>query len=402
MYLSGFGVEVDYSEAMIWLLKAANQGHASAKNDIGYLYMKGYGVDVDLIKARDLFLEAIEENNLDAVYNLGYMYGYIYSHKELEHGPIIAKKLYLSAAQQGHAVSQVEMGYYNFSEVSFTIAMEWFVRAADQDDGEAMSWIGYLYEGGLGVEKDLKEAMRWYLESAKHGHIDSYDKIESICRRNSRTDECNFAEAIGLFLETADRQASRIQTIIGYLYESGRGVPGDPELAIEWYLKAVEQGYSDAACKIANLYHFGKCIPKDLPKGIEWYLRALDHGYKPAGSQLSYLCFDNTNTPDDYKGTMPWLLKAAERGIARAQIRVGYLYLHGIDVVQNYEKSLEWFEKGSHEGHHDINMLIGYQYQNGYGVGKNYQKTLEYYSKVDEKCDRIVEFRHLLKKAIDF
>jgi len=40
--------------------------------------------------------------------------------------------------------------------------MNWYRRAADEGNDEAMHNIGALYENGLGVPKDSVEARKWF------------------------------------------------------------------------------------------------------------------------------------------------------------------------------------------------------------------------------------------------
>ena len=47
LYHNGLGVEQDYSEAMKWCRKAAEQGYANAQNGMGLLYQNGFGVEQD-------------------------------------------------------------------------------------------------------------------------------------------------------------------------------------------------------------------------------------------------------------------------------------------------------------------------------------------------------------------
>jgi len=51
MYANGEGTPKNYTEAMKWYTKAANQGYLSAQNNLGNMYGKGEGVPKDLIKA---------------------------------------------------------------------------------------------------------------------------------------------------------------------------------------------------------------------------------------------------------------------------------------------------------------------------------------------------------------
>ena len=60
-YISGTGVEQDYSKAFMWFSKAAEQGDVHAWYNLGCLYLNGYGVEADLGKAKT-YLEAAKEN----------------------------------------------------------------------------------------------------------------------------------------------------------------------------------------------------------------------------------------------------------------------------------------------------------------------------------------------------
>ncbi len=45
-------------------------------------------------------------------------------------------------------------------------ALYWYQKAADQHYSAAQYKLGYFYEDGLGVSKNIKLAMDWYQKSA--------------------------------------------------------------------------------------------------------------------------------------------------------------------------------------------------------------------------------------------
>ena len=51
MYAFGSGVAQDYAEALKWYRLAADQGHASAQNNLGFIYGTGQGVPQDFVEA---------------------------------------------------------------------------------------------------------------------------------------------------------------------------------------------------------------------------------------------------------------------------------------------------------------------------------------------------------------
>lgn len=69
-----FYYKCNYSEAMAWLRKAADQGHAAAQNLLGVCYLDGYAVPVDRSEAAKWFLKSAEQGEAAACYNLAGCY----------------------------------------------------------------------------------------------------------------------------------------------------------------------------------------------------------------------------------------------------------------------------------------------------------------------------------------
>ena len=44
-------------------------------------------------------------------------------------------------------------------------AVKWYRKAAEQGDADAQNSLGYYYERGEGVAKDLGKAIEWYRKS---------------------------------------------------------------------------------------------------------------------------------------------------------------------------------------------------------------------------------------------
>lgn len=73
MYYQGKGVPQDYSEAVGWYSKAADQGEAKAQSYLGYLYSQGKGVPRDYAEAARWFRKAAKQGNEYAQQALGSM-----------------------------------------------------------------------------------------------------------------------------------------------------------------------------------------------------------------------------------------------------------------------------------------------------------------------------------------
>lgn len=64
----------DYENAIIWWRKAADQGHAGAQSNLGYMLTSGLGIEPNHGEAIKLFRLAAGKGHSEAQYNLGAMY----------------------------------------------------------------------------------------------------------------------------------------------------------------------------------------------------------------------------------------------------------------------------------------------------------------------------------------
>jgi uncharacterized protein len=112
-------------------------------------------------------------------------------------------------------------------------------QAAATQDLEAWYRLGYLYEKGNGVSRDLDAALKWYQRAADKGHA-----------------------------------ASQRRVAAAYYWGLG-GVAKDDTKAFEWFKRAAEGGDKRAQKQMAEAYRRGLGgLPKDEKLAREWADRA--------------------------------------------------------------------------------------------------------------------------------
>ncbi len=67
-------------------------------------------------------------------------------------------------------MSNLTVGLAAFEIEDYLNAFRLLKPIADQGDAEAQCLIGNMYQLGLGLEKDILEAIKWYKKSAKQGY----------------------------------------------------------------------------------------------------------------------------------------------------------------------------------------------------------------------------------------
>ena len=117
--------------------------------------------------------------------------------------------------------------------------------AAEQNDADAQFRLGTCYYNGIGVEKDVVEAVKWWRKAAEQNNADA-------------------------------------QFGLGYCYVYGWGVPKNAVEVVNWYLKAAEQTHANAQFNLGFCYVNGNGVVKDETEGYKWFLLAAMNGSEEA------------------------------------------------------------------------------------------------------------------------
>ena len=138
------------------------------------------------------------------------------------------------------------------------------------------------------------------------GYSDRFDPARAVLRRRSRVDGLkrsffiaaaaatllgsagNFAEAASFrqgvsafnrqeyllasqnFFPLAEQGDPAAQTYLGFMFQTGRGVPQNYTEAAMWYRRAAEQGDSLAQYSLGLLYDKGFGVPRDIIEAGKW------------------------------------------------------------------------------------------------------------------------------------
>ncbi|MBL8698590.1 MAG: SEL1-like repeat protein [Alphaproteobacteria bacterium] len=171
---------IDPNDPLGELKQAANGGDAAAQFTLGARYAAGEGVDQDWSEAFKWFKRAAESGMPTAQHNLAVMYE---RSRGTEQNLDEAAKWYEKAAEQGYPPSQ-----YNFAvalargwgvKADVDKAVTWFERAAERIP-QANIALAEIFEGGLGVGRDLGRARSYYQLAATAGDPRAQAKLRTL------------------------------------------------------------------------------------------------------------------------------------------------------------------------------------------------------------------------------
>lgn len=205
-------------------------------------------------------------------------------------------------AEEGIVQAKFYLGELYFQLSDYEQALYWYRLAGNQGYGPADCQIGTMYEYGIGVPQDYKQAEEWFIKGgpygdaqwhlltmyehmANEGDIEAQYKLGLQYRYGGSVDQwdpsfgIDYKQALSLFRKLAEQGHADAQFELAQMYNDGVGVTQNDVLAIYWYRKAAEQGVASAQFRLGIKYKLGQGFQQDETLAQEWFEKAYSNGY---------------------------------------------------------------------------------------------------------------------------
>ena len=159
------------------------------------------------------------------------------------------------------ALADFDKGIAAYQANDLPLAYKEFRASADEGHADSQYNVALMYEKGIGVAKDEKEAVVWYGKSAALGN-------------------------------------SAAQFNLGVMYENGRGTAVDFAKAREWYSKASVQGDPLAIGNLGMLYIRGQGVKENKTAGMALLLVSVTKDASPENNAKRNITATRGLTPE--------------------------------------------------------------------------------------------------------
>jgi len=119
-----------------------------------------------------------------------------------------------------------------------------------------------------------------------------------------------YSRAHSIWEPLARQGDDNAQINLGVMYDYGKGVIEDPEVAAHWYRRAAEQGNASAQYNLGQLYLSGRGIKQDTKKGVYWLQQAAEHGFAIASYNLGVMYAEGKNLSKQPAKAVDWFYQA--------------------------------------------------------------------------------------------
>ncbi len=378
----------NYKEAFNNYIESEKKSENISENYamLSYCYYSGLGIQIDYKLSKKYAEISMNNGNAIGAVLLGIIENKLGNKDK-------AKKCFLFAVEhisdlKSKPLGQNRLGYM-YSEglgvqKNLTEAIKWYRKAADQGDALAQNNLGRCYMNGEGLPKDPYEAVLWYRKAAEHGLSVAQNALGS-CYMTGLGLEKDPYEAVLWYRKAAEHGLEIAQNNLGSCYFYGEGLPKDNYEAVKWYRKAADQNEAFAQYNLGLCYMNGKGLPKDSYEAVKWFRKAAnqDHAFAQHNLGLCYLNGEGLSK-DSYEA-VKWFKKAADLGNANAQTNLGYCFFNGVGLIKNSFEAVIWYRKAADQGNADAQYLLGFCYEYGQGIVKDNIEAIKWYRKAAEQ-----------------
>ncbi len=373
LYSFGYGVKQDYIKAAEWYKKAVTLGNPFAAYSLGCLFLRGQGVDEDAEKAYDLFVMAADHEkkpNAYAAYELGRM------------------------CAEGNGTDKNEKASDNWYKKAYR-GFESIER--NMADDKLYYRLGQMNLKGLGTKVDLDKACNYFEKAADLKNVDALYGLGKLYLNNEFSNH-DTKKAVDYLYQAAEKNHQFAQYTIGKMYLKGEGVKQDAEYGVRWLLRAIKQNNMYAQYLLGKAILTGKYLstdsnlPLNLDNAVELLLKSSDQGNEYASYTLGKAFIEGELLPQDTSAGLELLLKAAEKNCAPAFYYLGKMFYMGIGVNKNINIAIYNFEKAMTDNNSYAAYNLGkiYSSESGY-IDMN--KAIEYFKIAAKDNNSFAEYQ---------
>ena len=354
------------------IFEAANNGDANAQCEIGKIYEEGFGVPINYEEAMKWYRKAANQGHIDAMYNIGLMY------KKCRGTPenYSAESFiwFYKAAEEGHAIAQYEVGIKYKKDKNYEEAFKWIENSAEQDYGDAQYELGKMYEFGRGACEDFFEAFRQYRKSAGRENTNAMFRL-GILYTEAPTWHRKYKSRFSGW-KNADAMVKE-----NFLYENREGIKINNTERLKWITLSATKG------NVKGQYHLGREYENGeiYVRAFGFYNMAAKQGCATAQYRIGLMYSDGLGVPQSDQIAFKWYFQAAEQGDSDAQCMLGWVYKEGLGVDKSYEEAVRWYCRAAEQDDSDAQFRLGLMYEEGLGVNESCREAVKWYRKAAEQ-----------------
>ncbi len=232
-------------------------------------------------------------------------------------------------SQYGHQDSGIPQNY--------KMAHTWYEQAVKKNHAESLVALGYLYELGLGVERNVERSLTYYFRSSQLGNPRGQYNVGRLI------EQAGIEENVYLGKKPSAKPGGKGLTDLGGVLIASYG-------ALNWYLAAAVQELPQAQLAVGLKLEVGEAgRPAEPLSAAVLYQLAAKKGSREARRRVGWMYDAGYNVPKDRALATNLLRGLDKTGDLVAGFRLGVGYQYGLGVPKNLGTAQRIYQKNANQ-----------------------------------------------------
>ena len=196
----------------------------------------------------------------------------------------------------------------------------------------------------------------------------------------------------------ANENGAESELKLGFCYLLGYGCSTDISKAKKHIANAATDGNAAAQYSMGVFYDYGVEVKVNVERAMEWCLKAAEQGLADAVCNYGIMCAYINKNPDAHN----WLNTSAEQDCAKAQYALGWWY----GMQNNFNEAIYWMEQAADQEYIMAELALANLYTNGPKHLHDYETAVYIFEKLAEQNDAIAQYGlavcYVNGKGVDF
>lgn len=390
IYLNGKDLERNTEKAISFYEKGADLGNQQCQLALAEIYYDGILVSRDYKRSFRRYLQASENGNFNAMYRAGIM---LLDGKGTTKNRKAAEKWFLISSHRDLLSSFVTIGNHYESVGNISEALKWHDRASALGFVRSSNFITDAIRKGLIPNPGNEVLAEMLKKSIDRENIHAAEELYSMTSQGEidNPEMKKFAFAKLKEFSNSNFMASRI---IGNYYFSGIGTNADGNIALQWYLRAANQGDIWSTNKAAEMLRKGIGVEQNSDEAARLYEMSASRGNLDAASMLYEMSIDGEINNEKIKQQSLRQIKSqALARDPRACKNLGLIFSTGKGVPTDGIEAIKWLEIAGNNGDASAFNIIADIFRQGKIIKKNSEKAAYYYKKSAQMGNNLGSFK---------
>jgi uncharacterized protein len=194
--------------------------------------------------------------------------------------------------------------------------------------------------------------------------------------------------ALRLLGTLVDQDDTRAETLLGFMYVDGQGVPQDYASGMRWLRIAALKGSADAQNKIGTMLQRGIGVARNEAEALKWFRVAADQGFSSAQNNLADAFALGLGVPQNLAEAFKWYRIAADQSSSYAENVLGVAYEHGLFFARDDAEAFRWYRRAANGVYerpndtwiHSPQYNIAAMYASGRGTAQDNVRALMWFT----------------------